>query len=874
MVALTGLVAVGYANVVTSYFLADDFLLIHTVLDGQGRPDWTVAVEHLYRTQYLETLRPLVTFLHTIAYTLWGANPTGYHVLNLGFHLANGFLLYGLVHQLGRHPSRLFAFFTTAVFLIHPIHPEAVTYIGALPGITCTTFYLLGLRFALRFAATSSVLSLALGCGSFVLALAAKEEAVSFPFLVGLLSLAIPARPPISNRRRRAIRVTVPFVALLALYLAYRWLIFGHIAPAYYRGVSGTPMDLVLGLGNFVMRLIAPINLDYTGHIGTLVFRSLLAVWLIGMLALAWVRRPRVATLAFCVATFLILLTPANKVVVLRIPDDLTNSRFLYLASIAFAVFVASVACGETRAGEGLPICVLVCYATFSLPLLLVNNMAWADASALMRQMQSESRRLTGNMVNVEVVNIPDRLHGVFFDRGGFRRSLLVPFVADNAIYRREQIVRLPIPLREDPILELAFPEPAVLSAAPEVSHRTPTEVVIKVTFQPRGAKLYEGEIRVRLRSCEQSTARISVRGRGTLAPPFPTYIVAAISPGEAFRTRDDALTMVASIADLKDGIAAEAVSIALLPHEPWNLTYYGLDELGRRKPANTPVRIDDGGHTTILMELTPVAGASPGRRVAPRISAFNAPIVPAIPHQTIVDTAGAFPVHPPSSEQARSDGPRHAIPQSGDDTCPPLHGLSAEIDLGVVPTSPYPLRQDRPFTYFAQSPALLFWDDTRNKLLRLADLDGLPPLFEAHGGDLSDWQRSPGLGYTRLATTVGALRVEKAGDFVATDVDLSTSEAAFCLVTMRVMGAASSYARLSWMQAPDARASIASHAFVILPDGYWHTYAVPLHSLASWRVHQRVRYLRLEPVLSEGWAELRSIRIIAAPNAPSAPAQ
>ena len=46
--ALAGLIALGYANIVTSYFLADDFLLIHTVLDGEGRPAWTVALEHLY----------------------------------------------------------------------------------------------------------------------------------------------------------------------------------------------------------------------------------------------------------------------------------------------------------------------------------------------------------------------------------------------------------------------------------------------------------------------------------------------------------------------------------------------------------------------------------------------------------------------------------------------------------------------------------------------------------------------------------------------------------------------------------------------------------------------------------------------------------
>lgn len=79
--------------------------------------------------------RPLsmATFLTDGA--LWGMNPFGFKLTNLGLHLVIGLAIYLLVHriarrdpQLGGHP-RLVAAVVSAIWLLHPLHAGTVLYV-------------------------------------------------------------------------------------------------------------------------------------------------------------------------------------------------------------------------------------------------------------------------------------------------------------------------------------------------------------------------------------------------------------------------------------------------------------------------------------------------------------------------------------------------------------------------------------------------------------------------------------------------------------------------------------------------------------------------------------------------------------------------
>src|SRR5262245_21319526 len=575
---LAGLLLLGYSAIVGAYFLADDFLLIGTVARGGGGTDWSVVVHHLYSTQYVETFRPMVTFIHAVVYSAWGANPIAFHVLNLSIHLINAVLLYALVRQWRPGTTRLLSFTAAAAFAIHPALPEAVTYIGSLPGLSCAMFYLLALLWAGRYRILGRRRWLFASLASFVLALASKEEAVSLPFAIALLVFASPGPSTIRSRLGGLARLVPPYVVLLALYLAYRRLIFGRVTPAYYHEVHGSMLDILRGIATVVGRLISPINISQAGSWGWPTFTVVFAVVVVGLGTLLYLTRPALVSLAVCAAAFAIALIPINKILVLGVSGDLSNSRFLYFPALPFCAAIGLILWDGTPASGWRPVAVvaLFLYIVIDVTQLRVNNMAWANAAELMRTMQQDSRRLTGHRANIEVPSIPDTIHGVLFDRGGFRLGLLSPFVSDNATDRRARAVNVPVVSREDVAIESQFPEPAALiaiaGAGPESAE---PGVRITASFRPGEAKTYAGEVVVRHSACPDAPHRIAVRGHGTTAPPFTTFLRASLSPVQPSSTVATALTYRVTVTDVENGVAAEDVVIGLLPGSGWRLRYF-----------------------------------------------------------------------------------------------------------------------------------------------------------------------------------------------------------------------------------------------------------------------------------------------------------
>ncbi len=130
--------------------------------------------------------RPLVMVTFALNYAVGGLNPFGYHLVNLGLHLAIGYVLYTLARRLGLSWGAALA--AAALFVVHPLHTEAVTSIVGraelLMGLgvfLAVTWYLRSgapARLEIRFAVAS--------CAAFALGLLSKEQAVVLPALLVL----------------------------------------------------------------------------------------------------------------------------------------------------------------------------------------------------------------------------------------------------------------------------------------------------------------------------------------------------------------------------------------------------------------------------------------------------------------------------------------------------------------------------------------------------------------------------------------------------------------------------------------------------------------------------------------------------------------
>ncbi|MFB1037327.1 MAG: hypothetical protein QMC38_18520, partial [Sinobacterium sp.] len=89
-------------------------------------------------------------------YQLGGLEPSGYHYVNIGFHIINSLLVFVMVLQLIRYfnPTEqahcrslqlLLAMAVTMVWALHPLNSQPVTYVVQRLALIVTLFYLLSI---------------------------------------------------------------------------------------------------------------------------------------------------------------------------------------------------------------------------------------------------------------------------------------------------------------------------------------------------------------------------------------------------------------------------------------------------------------------------------------------------------------------------------------------------------------------------------------------------------------------------------------------------------------------------------------------------------------------------------------------------------
>jgi tetratricopeptide (TPR) repeat protein len=148
-------------------------------------------------------------------YRIHGLDVRGYHVVNLAVHVANALLIYWLVlltfmtpfgqESSIRDHARIIALFSGVLFVVHPIHTQAVTYIVQRLASLTTLFYLLSLALYIRCRLSDtlnpkSIIFYVLALFSAVLAMKTKEIAFTLPFIVLLYEFMFLKGPP----RKRA----------------------------------------------------------------------------------------------------------------------------------------------------------------------------------------------------------------------------------------------------------------------------------------------------------------------------------------------------------------------------------------------------------------------------------------------------------------------------------------------------------------------------------------------------------------------------------------------------------------------------------------------------------------------------------------------
>lgn len=182
--------------------------------------------------------RPLVMVSYALNYAVGGANPFGYHLVNLLLHLAASFLVYTLARQLDCSWSA--ALVAAALFAVHPLHTEAVTYIVGRAELLMALGVLLALTWYIQGGAPAHLhprYALA-ALGAFTIGLLSKEQAMVLPLLLACYDLLAwkGLNGPVGWRGllRGVFCRYVGFLLVLGGYLVVR----GALMGSFYRTAS------------------------------------------------------------------------------------------------------------------------------------------------------------------------------------------------------------------------------------------------------------------------------------------------------------------------------------------------------------------------------------------------------------------------------------------------------------------------------------------------------------------------------------------------------------------------------------------------------------------------------------------------------------
>ncbi|QPJ61293.1 MAG: tetratricopeptide repeat protein [Candidatus Nitronauta litoralis] len=151
-IVLSLLVAVAYGNTLDHAFQYDD---VNQILKKPWVRDTGKISEFLFNP----AIRPVVILSFNLNYAISGFEVWSYHIFNILIHIGVVLMLYRLVLLSGKGSVRYgtispafkrMAFFAAALFALHPLGTQAVTYISSRSSSLATLFYLITMELFFR----------------------------------------------------------------------------------------------------------------------------------------------------------------------------------------------------------------------------------------------------------------------------------------------------------------------------------------------------------------------------------------------------------------------------------------------------------------------------------------------------------------------------------------------------------------------------------------------------------------------------------------------------------------------------------------------------------------------------------------------------
>ncbi|HVN04585.1 MAG TPA: hypothetical protein VMT86_09225 [Bryobacteraceae bacterium] len=387
MVTLAALIAALdlYYPALRAPFFFDDFFLPYPYRYADQQP--LIA--------WLSGVRPFLLFTFWLNHKFSGESPTGYHIWNLLIHVLNTGLVFLVIHRLIERLGRMSARAVTAasvigaaIFLVHPLQTESVSYVAGRSESLAALFMLLAYAVFLyrrsdRISWGESVVVVVL----FVIAVASKENAAG---LAGVLILTDVYWPkPCSTRGlRNNWRL---YVTLLPGAAVAAWKVYQALATSKSAGFSATGVTWyqygftqARAIFTYLRLAVFPVgqSIDHDYAVSHTILEHGAIVYLAALVAITVflvVRRERYPLACFGWLLTLALLAPTSSII--PIMDPLVERR-MYLPLVGLIL----MGCEFARHLHWRPITAYAVSTAMVIAFALLcyqRNVLWAQPSQL-----------------------------------------------------------------------------------------------------------------------------------------------------------------------------------------------------------------------------------------------------------------------------------------------------------------------------------------------------------------------------------------------------------------------------------------------------------------------------------------------------------
>ncbi len=159
----------------------DDNQYVTDNIDVQGGLNWD-TVRWAFTTYYSLNWHPVTWLSHAVDIQIFGLNPAGHHDVNLLLHVLNVLLLFWILERATGYAGR--SAMVAALFALHPINVETVAWIAERKSLLSMFFSLVALGTYHWYTRRPGIARYGLVALWFALALMAKPQAITLPFVL------------------------------------------------------------------------------------------------------------------------------------------------------------------------------------------------------------------------------------------------------------------------------------------------------------------------------------------------------------------------------------------------------------------------------------------------------------------------------------------------------------------------------------------------------------------------------------------------------------------------------------------------------------------------------------------------------------------